>query len=88
MDDGYGDRHSKQQVQALKNAWGGFFNRDFFLGIVISSLSLLSVALIRWLALSSLFSHPAILFYYAKLGRLRGVAAIGFRYGWWYPCSA
>ena len=79
MDDGYLDRHSKQQVQALKNAWGGFFNRDFFLGIVISSLSLLSVALIPLVgSIVVIFTPLPILFYYAKLGRLRGVAAIGF----------
>ena len=67
-----------RRVQALKNAWGGFFDRDFLLGIVVSSMSLLSIALIPLVGSIVIVLTPLpILFYYTKLGRFRGLAALG-----------
>jgi uncharacterized protein YybS (DUF2232 family) len=66
----------------LKNAWGRFFNRDFLLGIAISSLTLLSVALIPLVGSIVIILSPLpILFYYTKLGRVMGLAVFGLSLG-------
>lgn len=66
----------------MKNAWGRFFNRDFVLGIAVSSLTLISVALIPLVgSIVIIFSPLPILFYYTKLGRIAGLAAIGLTLG-------
>lgn len=64
--------------QVLKNALGRFFNRDFLLGIAISSSTLIAVALIPLVgSIIIIFSPLPILFYYTKLGRIAGFAAVG-----------
>jgi uncharacterized protein YybS (DUF2232 family) len=62
----------------LKNEWGGFLSRDFILGIVITTLSFLSVVLIPLIGAMVIVLTPLpILFYYTKLGRLKGSAVYG-----------
>jgi uncharacterized protein YybS (DUF2232 family) len=62
----------------LKNEWGGFLNRDFILGIVITTLSFLSVVLIPLIGAMVIVLTPLpILFYYTKLGRFKGFAVYG-----------
>jgi len=62
----------------LEKKWGAFFDRDFILGIAISALSFLSVVLIPLVGAMMMFMTPLpVLFYYAKLGRVRGFAVFG-----------
>lgn len=59
----------------MKKEWGGFLNHGFFQGIVVSTLSLLSVVLIPLTGAFVIVLMPLpVLFYYAKLGRFRGLA--------------
>jgi len=58
----------------LKERSGKIFDRDFFTGIVISSLAFLAVATIPVLGPIVLIFIPLpIFFYYSKLGRIRGL---------------
>ena len=62
----------------MKNEWGGFLNRDFILGIVITTLSFLSVVLIPLIGSVVIVLTPLpIIFYYTKLGRFKGFAVYG-----------
>lgn len=59
----------------MKEEWGGFLNRDFVLGVAVSTLSFLSVVLIPLAGAVVVVLTPLpVLFYYTKLGRFRGVA--------------
>lgn len=59
----------------MKEEWGGFLNRGFFQGIAVSTLSFLSVVLIPLAGVIVIVLTPLpVLFYYTKLGRLRGSA--------------
>jgi uncharacterized protein YybS (DUF2232 family) len=62
----------------LKEEWGGLLNRDFVLGIVISTLSLLSVVLLPLLGAMVIVLTPLpVLFYFAKFGRFGGGVLFG-----------
>ncbi len=59
----------------MKEEWGGFLNRGFVQGIAVSTLSFLSVVLIPLAGAIVIVLMPLpVLFYYTKLGRLRGFA--------------
>ena len=62
----------------MKNVWVRLLNRHFLRGIAISSLTLLSVALIPLVGSVVIVLSPLpILFYYTKLGRVVGITAVG-----------
>ncbi len=62
----------------MKEEWGGLLNRDFVLGIVISTLSLLSVVLFPLLGAMVIVLTPLpVLFYFAKFGRFGGGVVFG-----------
>jgi hypothetical protein len=62
----------------LKEEWGGLLNRDFVLGIVISTFSLLSVVLLPLLGAMVIVLTPLpVLFYFAKFGRFGGGVVFG-----------
>lgn len=62
----------------MKEEWGGLLNRNFVLGIVISTLSLLSVVLLPLLGAMVLVLMPLpVLFYFAKFGRFGGCVVFG-----------
>jgi uncharacterized protein YybS (DUF2232 family) len=62
----------------LKEEWGGLLNRDFVLGIVITTLSFLSVVLIPLVGAVVVVLTPLpFLFYFTKLGRFGGGVLFG-----------
>ena len=62
----------------MKKESGAFLNRDFILGIALSTLSFLSIVLIPLIGAMIMFLAPLpVLFFYAKLGRVRGFAVFG-----------
>ena len=62
----------------MNSEWGGFLNREFILGIVITTLSFLSVVLIPLIGTMVIVLTPLpVLFYYTKLGRFKGFAVYG-----------
>lgn len=62
----------------MRNERGGFLNRDFVLGIVVTTLTFLSVVLIPLIGAMVIVLTPLpILFYYTKLGRFKGFAVYG-----------
>ena len=62
----------------MKKEWGGLLNRDFVLGIVISTFSLLSVVLLPMIGAMVIVLTPLpVLFYFAKFGRFGGGVVFG-----------
>jgi uncharacterized protein YybS (DUF2232 family) len=62
----------------LKNEEGGFSQRDFVHGVVISALMFLSVVLVPLVGAVAVMLTPLpVLYYYTKFGRIGGVAVFG-----------
>jgi uncharacterized protein YybS (DUF2232 family) len=69
---------SGRQGWPLKEEWGAWLDRDFILGIVITTLLLLSVVLVPLVGGAVVLLTPLpFVFYFTKFGRFKGGALFG-----------